>query len=112
MTMVWKKKCHAIAMCLEATRPKSKEASRGQRPPCSSIAIRSPNTSQRMSSSKEVVVEECCCMDLGSMWITNDHCLSLGNRLVGKEDEASLLPSKVEIPPKGTKNLVMRPQAK
>eukprot|EP01018_Ginkgo_biloba_P038807 Gb_37375 [translate_table: standard] len=52
-------------------RPKTKEESRGQRPP-SSIAIRSPNTSRRMSFGDEAAMEECCCMDLGGMWITND----------------------------------------
>eukprot|EP01018_Ginkgo_biloba_P034147 Gb_28034 [translate_table: standard] len=110
--MVRKRKCRATVMCLEAKRPKTKEESQGQRPPPLSDTIRSPNTSRRMSSGEEVVVEDCCCMDLGSMWITDDCCLSLGGSLVSKEDEdVSLLPSKAKIPPKGTKKMVMHPRA-
>eukprot|EP01018_Ginkgo_biloba_P035658 Gb_36180 [translate_table: standard] len=56
-----------------------------------------------MSSGEEAVVEECCYIDLGSIWIIDDYCLSLGGSLVGKEDEVSLLPSKAEIPPRGDK---------
>eukprot|EP01018_Ginkgo_biloba_P040379 Gb_23406 [translate_table: standard] len=111
MTMVQKKKCHAVPMCLEARRPKRKEESRGQRPSPSSVAIRSPNTSRRISSGEEVIMEECCYMDLGDMSITNDYYLSLECTLVGKEDEESLLPSKAEIrPSEATKKMVIHPR--